>query len=160
MIKYSRIAILIVVDAITINLAFIASFLLRFDFSITNSQFQLFFPVYGDNLIPITLICLASFGLLGIYTSMWRYAGTEETLKIVASAILSNVLVLAYITMTGQMMPRSIYLIGILVMAAGVSFTRLAYRFLRNLRNPGTFNLIPKTGEGGPLLRRDRSMHV
>ena len=46
MIKYSRIAILIIVDAITINLAFIASFLLRFDFSISNSQFQLFFPVY------------------------------------------------------------------------------------------------------------------
>ncbi len=155
MIKYSRIAILIIVDAITINLAFIASFLLRFDFSISNSQFQLFFPVYGDNLIPITLICIAAFGLLGIYTSMWRYAGTEETMKIVASAILSNLLVLGYITMTGQMMPRSIYLISILVMAAGVSFTRLAYRFLRNLRNPGTFNLIPRSSEGIPLLRRD-----
>lgn len=147
MIKYSRIAILIAVDAITINLAYIIAFLLRFDFNINNSEFQWFFPVYGDNIIPITVISIGAFALMGIYTSMWRYAGSEETVKISFAAVLSNILVLGFITMTGQILPRSIYLIGILVMATGVSITRLTYRFLRNLRNPGSFNVFSwKTG--------------
>ncbi len=142
MIKYSRIAILIVVDAIAINLSYIGAFLLRFDFNINSAEFELFFPVYGDNILPITMICLASFAIMGIYTSMWRYAGTEETVKIAFATILSNIFVLGFITMTGQMLPRSIYLIGILVMAASVITTRLTYRLLRSLRNPGNFNVF------------------
>ena len=98
MIKYSRIAILIVVDAIAINLSYICAFLLRFDSNINSTEFELFFPVYGDNILPITLICIASFALMGIYTSMWRYAGTEETVKITFATILSNILVLGFIT--------------------------------------------------------------
>ena len=141
-IKYSRIAILIVVDAIAINLSYIGAFLLRFDSNINSTEFGLFFPVYGNNIIPITVICIASFALMGIYTSMWRYAGTEETVKIAFAAILSNILVLGFITMIGQMMPRSIYLIGVLLMAATVITTRLAYRFLRSLRSPGNFNVL------------------
>lgn len=155
MIKYSRIAILIIVDAITINLAYIGSFLLRFDFNINKSEFELFFPVYGDNILPITLLCIGAFALMGIYTSMWRYAGTEETVKIAMATVLSNVLVLGYITMTGQMLPRSIYLICVLLMATGVSLTRLAYRFLRNLRNPGTFNLFSHQGIKGNLFGKE-----
>jgi FlaA1/EpsC-like NDP-sugar epimerase len=144
LIKYSRIAILIIVDAIAINLSFIGAFLLRFDSNINSTEFGLFFPVYGNNIIPITLICLAGFALMGIYTSMWRYAGTEETLKIAFSAVLSNVFVLGFITMLGQILPRSIYLICILLMAASVITTRLAYRFLRSLRNPGNHNASNK----------------
>src|SRR5665648_639271 len=147
MIKYYKILILVVVDAIAINLSFICAFLLRFDVNINDKEFELFFPVYGDNILPITIICIAGFALMGIYTSMWRYAGTEETVKIAFATILSNILVLGFITMTGQMLPRSIYLIGILVMAASVITTRLAYRLLRSLRNPGKFNVFAwKTG--------------
>lgn len=150
MIKYSRIAILIVVDAITINVAYIISFLLRFDFSINNTEFQLFFPVYGDNILPVTGVCIGAFAAMGIYTSMWRYAGSEETVKIFFAALLSNGMVLGLITMTGQLLPRSIYLICILVMATGVSITRLSYRFLRNLRTPGSFNVFQrKAGSSG-----------
>jgi len=152
MIKYSRIVILIVVDAIAINLAFIASFLLRFDFNINASEFEMFFPVYGDNILPITIIAIVTFALMGIYTSMWRYAGTEETIKIVLASVLANAFVLGFITMTGQLMPRSVYLICILVMASAVSITRLTYRFLRNLRTPGAFNVfLWKDGSSGFL---------
>lgn len=146
MVKFSRIAILILVDAITVNLAFIAAFLLRFDFDISKTEFGLFFPVFGNSIVPITLICIGAFAIMGIYTSMWRYAGIEEIIKIGMAAILSNLLVLGYITMTVQTIPRSIYIISTMVMAVGVSFTRITYRVIRGYRNTGAVNFSHREG--------------
>src|SRR5665648_737729 len=55
------------------ELSYICAFLLRFDSNINSTEFELFFPVYGDNILPITIICIASFALMGIYTSTVSY---------------------------------------------------------------------------------------
>lgn len=140
MVKFSRILILLLVDIFIINISYIAAFLLRFDFDVNTTMFEAWFSIYANNVFPITAACLIAFGMLGLYTSMWRYAGTEELFKIGLASGAAQLLVMFFITFSGQYMPRGIYVIGFLFMVFLLGFFRLSYRFIRNLRNPGTFN--------------------
>ena len=140
MAKAIRIALLVVLDAIIINVAFIGAYLLRFEFDVNGNQFEVWFAVYASNLFPITLILLGVFALAGIYTSMWRYAGTQELMKVVVACFAGQLLVLAYIAFTQQMVPRSIYIIAGLLMMVLVGGSRITYRMMRSLRTPGAFN--------------------
>lgn len=140
MAKAIRIALLVALDAIIINVAFISAYLLRFEFDVNGNQFEVWFAVYASNLFPITLIVLVVFALAGIYTSMWRYAGTQELMKVVVACIVGQLLVVAFFAFTQQMVPRSIYIIAGLLMMVLVGGSRITYRMLRSLRTPGAFN--------------------
>ena len=138
--KPIRISLLIVLDIFIINLAYIGSYLLRFEFDVNSTQFEAWFGVYGNNIPAITLITIVVFGAMGIYTSMWRYAGTQELVKIVIATMTSELLVLAYIALTQQAVPRSIYIISALLIMVLVGGSRILYRIIRNLRSPGAFS--------------------
>nr|WP_315023670.1 nucleoside-diphosphate sugar epimerase/dehydratase [uncultured Aminipila sp.] len=140
MVKFSRIAILLFVDICIVNLSYIAAFLLRFDFNVNTAVFDAWFGIYANNLFPITIACLIAFSVFGLYTSMWRYAGTEELIKIVGASGVAQLLVMFYVTFSVLSMPRGIYIISFLFMVFLLSACRISYRFIRNLRNPGTFN--------------------
>jgi FlaA1/EpsC-like NDP-sugar epimerase len=87
MIKYTRIALLLFADIICINIAYIMSFLLRFDFNFESDIFWGYFAVYGNNIFILTLIKLVIFWIFGLYRSLWRYAGTEELIRIVITSM-------------------------------------------------------------------------
>ncbi len=143
MVKAGRIAALLILDILIINISFIGAYLLRFEFDVNSTQFEAWFGVYAANIAPITLVMVASFGILGIYTSMWRYAGADELTKIVMGSVLGELLTLAYMAFSQQMMPRSIYIISGLLIVVLVSASRMTYRLLRILRNPGAFKGMP-----------------
>jgi FlaA1/EpsC-like NDP-sugar epimerase len=110
MAKFVRIAILLIVDILIINISYIASLLLRFDFEIDQPHFEIWLTVYAENILPITLITVASFAVCGLYTSMWRYAGTEELFKIVLAAVLATLLVMGYFNfIISQDTPRTMH---------------------------------------------------
>jgi len=158
MAKFVRIAVLLIVDILLINIAYIFAFLIRFDFEVNEAVFALWFGMYADNLLPITLISVGTFAIFGLYTSMWRYAGTEELLKIVLASIASSLLVMAFMTVTDQRMPTSIYIGSIVFIIVFVSVSRLSYRFLRNFRNHGAFsNVLLSVGKtdilGGDITK-------
>lgn len=140
MVKFSRILILLFVDICIINFSYIAAFLLRFEFDVDSNMFELWFSIYANNILPITIACLIAFGALGLYSSMWRYAGTEELFKIGIASGIAQLLVMFFVIFSGQFMPRSIYAISFLFMVFLLGAFRLSYRFIRNLRTPGSFN--------------------
>lgn len=140
MVKFSRITILLLIDISIVNLSYIAAFLLRFDFNVNTSVFDAWFGIYANNLFPITIACLIAFSIFGLYTSMWRYAGTEELIKIVGASGVAQLLVMFYVTFSVLSMPRGIYIMAFLFMVFLLSACRISYRLIRNLRNPGTFN--------------------
>lgn len=140
MVKLSRIAILLFIDICIVNISYIASFLLRFDFDVNSAMFSAWFSIYANNIFFITLSCLIAFAVFGLYSSMWRYAGTEELFKIGIASGMAQLFVMFFITFSGQYMPRGIYLIAFLFMVFLLGAFRLSYRFIRNLRNPGSFN--------------------
>ena len=144
MIKYSRIAGLMLVDLLIVNFSYIFALLLRFEFEVNSNQFNQYFTVYADNIVPLTAAALIAFAMVGIYTSIWRYAGSDELVKIGIGSILASVFGLAFISIARPMtiLPRSVYIISAMMMFVLVACTRYAYRFIRNLRHPGTFNTI------------------
>jgi len=139
MAKFIRICILLIVDILIINVSYITSFLIRFDFNVNSTIFDLWFTTYGDNILPITGVTLLTFAAFGLYTSMWRYAGVEELFKVAAASALASLLVLGYMNFSGpQYMPRGIYVVSFILIVLLLSGSRLSYRFLRNLRKHGT----------------------
>ncbi|HML37453.1 MAG TPA: nucleoside-diphosphate sugar epimerase/dehydratase [Bacillota bacterium] len=156
MVKYSRIALLLLADIICINFAYILSFLLRFDFTISD-LFWGFFVVYADNIVLITLVKLVVFWIFGLYRSLWRYAGTEEIVKIALAAVAGTAAVIVYLEFTGQMFPRSIYVYSCVLDLVLIGGVRFGYRILRDIRKPGALlNFFRTLGKGneGPEVSR------
>lgn len=143
MIKYSRILMLLVADILCVNLAYIFSFLLRFEFDVENPIFVNYFALYTDNLFVITVLTVIVFWLSGLYNSLWKYAGTEEILKVCIANLIAATIVISYLAMTQQNLPRSVYIITGLICIIGVGGIRMGYRTIRDLRNPGNFNSFP-----------------
>ncbi len=138
MVKYTRIALLIIADIICINAAYIISFLLRFEFKFESDIFWGYFAVYANNIFLLTLIKLAIFWMFGLYRSLWRYAGTEELIRIVMTALTATAATIVYLEFSQQMFPRSIYIYSFILDIVFIGGVRFGYRILRELRNPGT----------------------
>jgi len=136
MIKFSRIALLLFADIICINFAYILSFLLRFEFTISDI-FLGYFEVYADNIALITLAKLVVFWFFGLYRSLWKYAGTEELVKIVFAATAAAAASIVYLEFTQQYFPRSIYIYSYVLDIVLIGGVRFGYRILRDLRKPG-----------------------
>ena len=82
--------ILIIFDLISLALAYVLAFAIRFDntdYSI-NAMLQLYWPVFFLMLV----IKLAVFERMGLYRRVWRYASVKELLSILAAVILSSTL--------------------------------------------------------------------
>ena len=138
MVKYSRIALLLFIDIICINFAYILSFLLRFEFTISD-VFLGFFAVYVNSIMIITAVKLAVFWAFGLYRSLWKYAGTDELVKIVLAAITATAASIVYLEFTQQMFPRSIYVYSFVLDIVLIGGVRFGYRIVRDLRKPGAF---------------------
>jgi len=160
MAKIIRIVILLIVDILIVNVSYIASFLIRFDFDVNSTIFEMWFTTYGNNILPITIVTIAVFYAFGLYTSMWRYAGTEELYKVLLAAAAASLLVLGYMNFSGpQYMPRGIYIVSFFLIVLLISASRLSYRFLRNIKNHGTIKGFIR-GIGGKGLADGRVKNV
>lgn len=155
MVKFSRITLLFFADIICINFAYILSFLLRFDFTFSNS-FWWFFQAYADNIAIITAAKLVVFWIFGLYRSLWRYAGTEELVKIVLAAVAATAATIVYLEFSQQFFPRSIYVYSCTMDIVLIGGVRLGYRIVRDLRKPGaaaSFSQIMGSGNSAAISK-------
>jgi Predicted nucleoside-diphosphate sugar epimerases len=144
MVKYTRIALLLFLDIICINLAYIISFLLRFEFTISD-VFWVFFAVYANNILLLTAVKLLIFWSFGLYRSLWKYAGTEELIKIVIAALAATAASIVYLEFIQQSFPRSIYVFSCVMDMALIGGVRFGYRIIRDMRKPGAILSVIKT---------------
>lgn len=165
-----RITLLILLDAVSINFSYILALLLRFEFMASDPSFEVFFSNYCKGLILATVIQLLVFYFGGLYKSLWKYASTEEMIQIVICCVISNVMAMAYYIFSGNNLPRSVYIIAGMLCLALVGGTRFCYRYVRNLRFPGKFNLEERksdqtrimlvgAGDAGAALIREIKEH-
>lgn len=136
--KYKNSIMLLLGDILCVNLAYIAAFLLRFEFDVQTYIFNRYLEVYLDNLLWITLIKLLVFFAFGLYNSIWKYAGTEELIKVFIASVSALTAVMAYLYFTSQSIPRGVQGIAFLLDILFIGGTRLSYRSFRNLFQ--TFN--------------------
>lgn len=150
LIKYMRAAGLLLADGACINISYFAAFLMRFEFSLDSDQAIGFFTIYAYNFLWLTLIKLVIYRLGGLYSSLWRYAGMEELVKVFVVTVIANGAAIAWLQMTQQYLPAGVYAMAAVLDIMLAGGLRFSYRALGGLKKPGAVGVIRKSGGPGP----------
>ena len=119
----------------------VLALLVRFELDPDNVLFINYLGTLMHNLVWLLIIKEVCLFLFGIYRSLWRYAGSDEILKIFAACMVGNMGFLFYMAMTQQTMPRSFYIICTFLDIVLVGGIRFGYRYVRDYRHPGFFSM-------------------
>ncbi|OPY63593.1 MAG: UDP-N-acetyl-alpha-D-glucosamine C6 dehydratase [Pelotomaculum sp. PtaU1.Bin065] len=152
---------LIVLDIISINLALVLAFYLRFDGAPPPGQFG-----GALGLAPMaTVIYLVLFYFFRLYQRLWQYAGVSELLSIVLAALAGSAVnvSIAYFRMAPDIfpLPRTIFIIWTVFLILFVGLSRLSWRLFREYRRPvlsrrrGQAVLIIGAGDTGAMVARE-----
>ncbi|MBV5340423.1 MAG: polysaccharide biosynthesis protein [Deltaproteobacteria bacterium] len=145
-------------DILLIALALCMAFLLRFDFTIPQQQFDLFW----ECLLVVMIVKPLVFVVIGFYNSLWRYASVQDAIEILKGVTLSSVLAVAAIFFLRQFtpIPRSIFVLDWILLFALLAASRLVWRVWRETYVVGRSCEGPRTliigaGEAGSLLLKE-----
>jgi UDP-GlcNAc:undecaprenyl-phosphate GlcNAc-1-phosphate transferase len=156
---YKRRIFEVLCDVALIVLAYWAAFLLRF-------EGQLMQPYYQHFLLslPVVLVLqIGAFLVLGLYDGLWRYASMSDLsrqLRSVAGAWIVSIMAIVFIFRL-ESFSRSVLILDGLLLAIGVTGTRISFRLLRTwvarVQSPELQKriLIYGAGDGGELLLRE-----
>lgn len=147
------------VDIALVGCAFLASFLLRFDFHIPPE----FRSHFWQGLVVVMIVKPVVFVVSGLYRNLWRYASLQDGIEIskvvTASSVISAFAVMYLRHFTPY--PRSIFLLDWILLFALVVASRLVWRIYREtvvlprLAAPGQRTLIIGAGDAGSLLLKE-----
>jgi FlaA1/EpsC-like NDP-sugar epimerase len=157
-----RYAGLILVDALSIILAFYLALALRF----TGQSYltYVYLPQFRGYILAIALVYCVFNGFFGLYSRLWRYASAQEMVSIIESVALSTLLVAVFDLLRPERpLPLSVVLVGgsfsLAAFAASRYRSRLIAGFLwrwrstaRTSSSSATRVLIVGAGEAGQLL--------
>ncbi len=159
--KAVRVALLILLDIVLINLAQFLALLLRFEFNLQTllgSSFLenviVFAPAY-------TLMVIAVLWFLGIYNSLWEYVSIKEASLIVLASAVCSILQYFIMSMLRLPVPRSFPLMNGMLLAVFIAGERFFYRLLRvfqrNMERQENLadTLLIGGGAAGALVLRD-----
>ena len=153
--KKIRIAMFIVLDILAMTMCSFLSIGLRFDFhDIPNIYIG---NIYNYLLID-SIIIVAIFSIFKIYKSMWSYASITELINIILACSSYELIEFIYKQIINVNMPRSYYLIKLILLYVFISSIRYSYRIARTMRdyyrekNGLTNTMIIGAGEAGRML--------
>jgi len=82
---------LVLIDIILVNVAFIAALLIRFDGAVPKQ----YFTGYINLAALITVIYIVSYYIFGLYKKIWQYASVGELLTIISAVSVGTVTTVA-----------------------------------------------------------------
>ncbi|OEF96837.1 polysaccharide biosynthesis protein [Desulfuribacillus alkaliarsenatis] len=159
-----RIAVLMLVDAVLINIALYSALLLRFDGHIPSNFIE------GQMILaPIfTMVFLLAFFAFGLYNRLWEYASIGELTSVFTSVTIAmgiNSVVFMYISSPGgYLLPRSVMIIFWVLTIFLIGGSRLSWRLFRDYafryRNSqngsnGRNVLIYGAGDAGSIICKE-----
>lgn len=168
LIKWSRMFLLAMLDMIAIHLGYIVCILLRFEFHYESLEFIHYLSLYLDHTVMITVIKIVIFALFGLYNSLWKYAGSQEIVKVSAAAITASMGVVFYLSMIQASLPRSINILTCLTDILLIGFIRIGYRFIRDLKNSAPYIvsheaatrvMVIGAGDAGASMIKEMKLH-
>lgn len=137
LIPFNRIAVLLILDALSVVVAAFAALWIRFEFNLNDIPGN-----YLDTalkLLPFNLLFTVLWlWIWKLYKSVWRYASANELINIAAATLFCGVTQIILCWIFHYSMPRSyyaLYTFNIFVLICGIRFS---YRILRMLRDMGT----------------------
>jgi FlaA1/EpsC-like NDP-sugar epimerase len=140
--------------------AFVGAFMLRFDFAVPAEQLA----IMSATLPLVVLLRLAASYAFGISTGRWRYVGTSDVQRLVASTVAASAVlfVLAWPMSILSPIPRSVLIIDLFLYTWLTAGTWIVYRTgFEQIRVLGGHQgaikrvLIVGAGEGGSALARE-----
>lgn len=159
--KNIRKYLLILIDALLINIAFFMAFFLRFDYHLVEPYFTL----YKQSFIIFTLANIFTFIFFKQYHKIWRYVNLKDLIDLmvvitIGSAVSSLILFLLQIHL-----PRSIYPLSWLLNIILIISSRLFYRYIMSNSKVKIKNIVFKNtliigaGSAGQMLIRELRAH-
>lgn len=131
--KAVRILLLLLLDAVMINLASFLALFVRMELNMTAVR-ESGFLTSVFRYAPLDTICtVAVFWLFRLYNSLWAYAGTVELTRVAAASMAATCL--KYVGMELLSVPalKSFPVLCCLFLMALVGVSRLAYRYVRDI---------------------------
>ncbi len=148
---------LVLIDAVLINLAIYFALVLRFD-----GQIPLQYLQAAQIIMPLlTVVSIILFIALKLYQRIWEYASIGEMLAIIRATSFSLVLVLALVyALNLHGLPRSVYILAWIMINVFVGASRISWRLLRDLYIKSDSSsskkvLIVGAGDAGAILARE-----
>lgn len=133
--KHLKIIMLVLIDAVFVNLSAFLSLFVHFDFNVHSELFQKYAQSYYSHVIIFTLSAIVIFYCFRIYGSLWEFSSLDEGVKIVAAVFSYNILNIVYIRLNTDLLPITFPLTNALLMCFFMLSLRFGYRFLRLIRN-------------------------
>lgn len=132
--RISRIALLVIADIISATLATFMALWVRFDFSIQATSKSGCLEA-ATSMLPVNIFTvILLFLILGLYSSVWRYASADELVKLILTVVANGILQIVIFSLTGTKVPRSYYPFYAAILLLFTVGTRFSYRFLRFFR--------------------------
>lgn len=125
---------IVILDILVILAAEFLSLWIRYEFSFRSIE-----RIYMDNAItytPINVLCtIAVFYIFHLYTSLWKYASVAELSNVVFATVTASILQIIGMTAMDLQMPRSYWMLYMMILLIATSGIRFFYRFVRYFRN-------------------------
>ncbi len=165
LVKYKRVIFEIVCDFCLICIAYISSYIIRYEGVIDHFNFGLI----GKSLPMIIVIKLIAFSVSGVYGNIWRYVGLYELLNIVKGVVLGSIVSVfaILIAFRFEWFSRMIFILDAMVLLILMSGVRIAFRLFRehlfvSFETRGRNILIMGAGDAGDAflreIRKNRSL--
>lgn len=156
---YKRRILEVLLSAVLICLAYVASFVIRYDGDIPSERFQ----ELALSLPLVLSLKLVAFASCRLYRGVWRYFGMQDLMDILKAVTLSSVLALTAVTLVSpfiEIFSRSILVIDWMLLLLLVAGARLLIHIIREylvgLSNArGKRVIIVGAGDAGELVLRE-----
>ena len=152
--KRIRIIMFIILDVLALTLCSFLALALRLDFHLEQNYINNIYKyLFTDSLI---LICI--FSIFRLYKSMWSYASINETINIIISCSIYEIISFLYKQILEVNLPRSFYIIELFLLYIFIGAIRYSYRIARVIKDYYhekiglTNTMIIGAGEAGRML--------
>ena len=161
--RLQRIFVVMVLDVVCIAASFFLALWLRYEFHFDAIPEE-YLTFYMKSMIPWIALSLAVFKIFGLYRSIWLFVSIDELFRIMLAYGVLIVVGLIAVLIAPNHMPRSYYVMGIILSFFCTTGLRFSYRFVRQLstefadrRGKGAKKkvMIIGAGEAGRTLIRE-----
>lgn len=159
--RLRRRSLMVVIDALLVNVAIFLAFLIRYE-----QLPSTFWTTYLSYAVPMTVIRILSLRFFGLYNRVWQYASIGElvsTIKAVSAGTILNSFYLFFVVQ--QSFSRGVVVLDWMLNILLIGGSRLGWRMLRdglygiNRKRHGRRVLIVGAGDGGVLVAREFRNH-
>ena len=150
-----RTALLVIVDAFLVNMAYLLAINITFPNEFTNIA-----TIYNHDFIVVSITYIVAFFFTKMYDSLWYLTGTDEFLLGVSGGTLAGIVVITYTRFIGATIPINVCVLGTIFSIVFVLGLRILYRVYRRalLYKPYKFSadqrrvMIVGAGSAGTMI--------